>query len=209
MIHQRNSSFLTKQELASRVGTLKIEPTADRKMALALIVSLASSSSAYSLQMHSVNRPAVLRSTALSMTVPLQVTGKDVTDPMRGHAEKKLSVPLEKFKAILNDGKVVELHMRTEKLAVHDEAHAGRSMHHAEVIAHLKGDHKCITVSAEGEDMYATIDDLEAKLASKLRKAKEKTQAVKEARNRGSKEEMDAAVLSDDDNEPAPKMGPL
>ena len=79
-------------------------------------------------------------------------------------------------------------------------------MHHAEVIAHLKGDHKCITVSAEGEDMYATIDDLEAKLASKLRKAKEKTQAVKEARNRGSKEEMDAAVLSDDDNEPAPKM---
>ena len=185
------------------VGALK----SDRKMALALIVSLASSSSAYSLQMHI--RPAVLRSTALSMTVPLQVMGKDVTDPMRGHAEKKLSVPLEKFKAILNDGKVVELHMRTEKLAVHDEAHAGRSMHHAEVIAHLKGDHKCITVSAEGEDMYATIDDLEAKLASKLRKAKEKTQAVKEARNRGSKEEMDAAVLSDDDNEPAPKMGPL
>ena len=177
-------------------------------MALALIVSLASSSSAYTPRIH-VGRPAVLRSTALSMTVPLQVMGKDVTDPMRGHAEKKLSVPLEKFKAVLNDGKVVELHMRTEKLAVHDEAHAGRSMHHAEVIAHLKGDHKCITVSAEGEDMYATIDDLEAKLASKLRKAKEKTQAVKEARNRGSKEEMDAAVLSDDDNEPAPKMGPV
>ena len=178
------------------------------EMALtALIVSLAYSSSAYSPRLRMpVGRSAVLRSTALSMTVPLEVMGKDVTDSMRGHAEKKLSVPLEKFKAILNDGKVVELHMRTEKLAVHDGAHAGRSMHHAEVIAHLKGDHKCITVSAEGEDMYATIDDLEAKLASKLRKAKEKTQAVKEARNRGSKEEMDAAVLSDDDNEPAPKM---
>ena len=94
-----------------------------------------------------------------------------------------------------------------EKLAVHDEAHVGRAAHHAEVTAHLKGAHKSVTVSSETEDMYATIDELEALLARKLRKAKERQQDVKEERNRGSKEEMETDLLSDDDDDEAALVG--
>ena len=73
------------------------------------LIALASSSSAYSPQFHAATRPAVLRGTALSMAVPLNIQGKDVSDALKAHAEAKLSVPLEKFKGILNDGKDVEI----------------------------------------------------------------------------------------------------
>ena len=64
---------------------------------------------------------------------------------------------------------------------------------------HLKGAHKTVTVSSKSDDMYSTIDDLEASLSRQLRKAKERQQDIKQDRNRSSKNDMEAAVMADDE----------
>jgi len=140
---------------------------------------------------------------AMAASPQLKIYGKDVeiTDAMRDHAESKLSIPLEKFSGILNEAQDIDLHMKVEKLGVHDNEHAGRTAHFADLTVHLKGAHKTITVSSQSEDMYATIDDLESLLARQLRKAKERQQDLKQERNRESKNEMAGAVLTDEEDE--------
>lgn len=130
----------------------------------------------------------------------------EVTEALKSHVEAKLSVPLEKFSAILNDASDVEMHIKVEKRGVHDEDHTGRSAHIAEVTAQLKGPHKSVTVSSESEDMYATIDELEARLARSLRKAKEKQQDVKINRGAKSKVGMEDDTLVDAEDDGADAM---
>ena len=133
----------------------------------------------------------------------LRITGTsdlEITDSMRTHAETKLAVPLDKFASVLNEAQDVELHMKVEKRALHDEQHRGRVAHCAEVTAFLKGAHKSITVSSETEDMYATIDELESLLARKLRKAKERWADSKVARGAKGKTDMESAVEVDADD---------
>jgi len=146
---------------------------------------------------------AVLRAPPPRMMSALRITGAsdlEITDAMRTHAEAKLAVPLEKFASVLNDAQDVELHMKVEKRAVHDEQHRGRVAHCAEVTAFLKGAHKSITVSSETEDMYSTIDELESLLARKLRKAKERRADSKVARGAKGKDDMELEVNADVDD---------
>jgi ribosomal subunit interface protein len=148
-------------------------------------------------------RAAVLRApptAAMAAVDQLKIFGKDVeiTEAMRDHATTKLCVPLDKFAKLINEAQDIDLNMKVEKLGVHDSEHAGRTAHSAEVTVHLKGAHKTITVSSQTDDMYTTIDDLEANLARQLRKAKERQQDLKQDRNRNSKNEMQAAVLADE-----------
>jgi len=148
-----------------------------------------------------IGRPAVLRRAAVSMAAADQLkiygAGVEVTEAMKEHAESKLAVPLDKFASILNEAQDIDLHLKVEKLGVHDEKHAGRTAHSAEVTVYLKGAHKTVTVSSQSEDMYSTIDDLESSLARQLRKAKERLKDAKEDRNRSSKNEMEGAVLEE------------
>ena len=116
-------------------------------------------------------------------------------------------MPLEKFSGVLNQAQDVDLHLKVEKRGVHDEVHAGRTAHIAEVTAHLKGAHKTITVQSETEDMYSTIDELEAMLARKLRKAKERQEDVKIARRAATKTEMEGEVLVDEADDEEELMG--
>jgi len=132
----------------------------------------------------------------------LRVTSNmEVTDALKAHAEAKLSVPLDKFASVINDAQDVELHMKVEKRSVHDEAHAGKVAHIGEAIVKLKGPHKTVTVTSETEDMYATIDSLEALLARKLRKAKERQEDRKIGRGQKGKSEMEGAIDDDDDDD--------
>ena len=125
--------------------------------------------------------------------------GVEITDAMRSHAEAKLNVPLEKFAGVLNDAQGPELHIKVEKRGLHDEAHAGRVDHVAEVTAYLKGSHKSITVSSVSDDMYSTIDRLENALARQLRKAKERRMDNKKARGVQGKTDMETESFDDDE----------
>ena len=129
--------------------------------------------------------------------MPFARQNVEVTDALKTHVQSKLGVPLDKFASILNEAQDVEMHMKVEKRGVHDSEHNGRTAHIAELTAFLKGGHKSVTVSSESEDMYATIDDLEARLARSLRKAKEKQQDTKIARGKAGKGNMEVDVLAD------------
>jgi len=135
----------------------------------------------------------------------LKITGVnvEVTEALRSHTEEKISVPLDKFSSVLNDAKQAELHLKVENRGVHDEKHLGRVAHIAEVTAHLKGKQRSITVSAENEDMYASIDELESLLARKLRKAKERWADNQVSRGAKGKQAMDEESLNEVDEEPA------
>ena len=103
--------------------------------------------------------------------------------------------------SVLNEAQDVEMHMKVENRGVHDAEHKGKSAHIAELTAYLKGGHKSVTVSSESEDMYATIDELESRLARSLRKAKEKQQDTKIARGKAGKGDMEESVLADNESE--------
>mmetsp|Transcript_7016 Transcript_7016/g.18183 ORF Transcript_7016/g.18183 Transcript_7016/m.18183 type:complete len:170 (-) Transcript_7016:374-883(-) len=169
-------------------------------MSVALLALLAP---AYTPLGHVGSRMAVLRAPQASMAAidQLKIFGKgvEITDAMKEHAISKLAVPLDKFGAIINEAQDIDLNMKVEKLGVHDSDHAGRTAHSAEVTVYLKGSHKTVTVSSQSEDMYSTIDDLESLLARQLRKAKERTQDQKQDRNRSSKNEMEGAVMEEDE----------
>jgi ribosomal subunit interface protein len=149
----------------------------------------------------------VLHATAPSpraaAAMALRFTGSNVeiTEALKEHAQAKLAVPLDKFASVLNDAQDVDLHLKVEKRGVHDEVHAGRASHFAEVTAHLKGPHKTVTVHAETEDMYSSIDQLEAMLARKLRKAKERQADLKVERGVKGKSDMEQDALGDMDDE--------
>lgn len=124
-----------------------------------------------------------------------------MTDALKAHAEAKLGVPLQKFAGVLNDAQDVDLHMKVEKRGVHDEEHTGRVAHIAEAHVYLKGAHKTITVHSESEDMYATLDELESRLARQLRKAKERQEDLKISRGAKGKNAMEVGALEDEDDE--------
>ena len=139
------------------------------------------------------------RASGLQMA-ELRITGNiQIGEAPEAHARAKLGVPLEKFAGVLNDAQDVELHLKVEKRGVHDEEHSGQQTHRAEVTAPLKGKHKTINVGFESEDMYASIDELEAKLQRALRKAKEKQTDTKKSRKAKSKSEMEGEVMGDDE----------
>merc|ERR1719352_206197 len=76
---------------------------------------------------------------AVAMGLRLTGSNVEITDALKAHAQAKLSVPLEKFAAVLNDAQDVDVHMKVEKRGVHDEQHTGRVAHIAEAHVHLKG----------------------------------------------------------------------
>ena len=160
-------------------------------------LSLALASYGYVLQ-GPVHGASALRAPAASMALRISGVNVDVTDALRAHAEAKLNVPLEKFASVLNDAKDPELHMKVEGGGVHDEKHVGRVSHKAELTAYLKGKARTVVVSSDTEDMYATIDELEALLARQLRKAKEKWADKKVASGAKGKDKMEAEAVADD-----------
>jgi ribosomal subunit interface protein len=129
----------------------------------------------------------------------LKITGVnvDVTEALREHAEAKMSVPLDKFSSVLNDAIEPELHFTVEG-GSNDEKHLGQIAHKAEITAHLKGKQRSITVHTESEDLYASVDELEALLARQLRKAKEQWVDKQVARGVKGKETMEAEILEDE-----------
>lgn len=145
----------------------------------------------------------VLRAPPPRMAAGLRITGSgvEITEAMREHAEAKISLPLEKFASVLNEAAGVELQMKVEHRGLHDEKHAGRVAHICEVNVPLKGAHKTINVHSETEDMYSTIDEIEALLARKLRKAKEKQADKKIARGSKGKIDLEAETFDEAEDE--------
>ena len=63
----------------------------------------------------------------------------------------------------------IELQLKVEKLSKHDAEHLGQVLQIAEVTARCKDKH-IIHCSAQSDDMYASLDDLENMLGRRLRK---------------------------------------
>jgi len=125
--------------------------------------------------------------------VELRVAGDglSISEAMRQHAEAKLGVPIRKFDSVINAASPVEVLMKVEQRSVHDNLHVGKESHAAECTLRMNGG-QVIRVAAESSDMYSTIDDLEARLATKLRKFKERRSDVKIARKAKGKDELNA-----------------
>ena len=94
--------------------------------------------------------------------VQINVTGRHlgVTEPIKDYARKKIESIGVDFPRILDAHVILDV-----------EKHR----HTAEVILHC-GNHIIIEARAESEDMYASIDEVVAKAARQLRKAKTKIQ---------------------------------
>lgn len=154
--------------------------------------------------------PAAGRASAPRMAASIKISGDkiEITDAMREHAEAKLGVPIEKFSTVISDASPVEVIMKCEpRSASGDRDHAGRTAHVAEVTLRTNGG-EVMRVGCESDDMYATIDDLEGRLATKLRKFKEKRSDVKIGRKAKGKSDMNAEDDGDDDFEDVPAPMP-
>jgi len=132
-------------------------------------------------------------------TNAVKVSGNfEITDSISSFADKKLAKPLETFGALLTDD--LMLHLKVESRALHDTEHKGKEAHIAEATVYCVDKH-VINAKAEGEDMYASIDELADTLTRSLRKYKEKRIDLKEGRKRASKGELAEGGDSDEELE--------
>lgn len=135
-----------------------------------------------------------------ALAMQLKITGSGVSEAVKSYADLKLGKPLTRYADLLReDDESVELHLKVESRGRHDSDHLGLESHVAEITAFCKDRH-VIHCSAESEDMYASLDDLEGTLGRNLRKYKERRSAVKTARKRGSKYEQPMYEDDEDDD---------
>ena len=127
----------------------------------------------------------------------VKVTGNfEVTDSIRDYADQKLAKPLDTFGSLLNED--LQLNLKVESRALHDTEHKGKEAHIAEVTAFCIDKH-VINAKTDGEDMYASIDELTDTLTRSLRKYKEKRIDLKEGRKRSRKGELEGEIMEDDE----------
>ena len=132
----------------------------------------------------------------LSMNAVKVTSNFEVTDSIKDYANQKLSKPIDTFGALLNED--LQLHLKVESRALHDTEHKGKESHIAEVTAFCVDKH-VINAKADGEDMYASIDELTDTLTRSLRKYKEKRIDLKEGRKRARKGDMEGEIMQDEE----------